>query len=762
MQRALERPMTAVRLIVLTAVAIVATSGASLSPAPPARPATPAPCVYWFRSPFSLPCARFTTVGIRVLHSIPSSAFGNDRSPQDIAAFENGSLMVQTDGYGLYRIVNGRLQKLWPPTPRCGGGARFAFAFADAFDSTLALTVSHGNTIAVHADGSVAFRLMGSFESVARDADGVVWLLEGRYPTQRLNAYLPTTRAEQTLPPPNGDIYRMFLSPNGHVYVSNFHGLFELDSSPVVRARVINGGIHFSPKMDEGAAGASVFPVQAVGRDGSLWASTATEVVHMRPNGAIRIMRFIEPPASITMPWGAIGLRMAPDGSVWVTGGTLARIDNDDRITVLNAPTSDERSDVKFGPDSSLWVIARDARTGQPQGIVNFVPAGAGRRLTPWPFTTARNAPPPTPFSPCPRSTPPPTPTPPLPPASGRVNFVYSGGYSSEVWGFWAARNGKLTPVRGSPFATIADAVTLTIDPAGRYLYAGTWYHGIIGYAIEARTGTLHPISGSPFASGSGPSSVAITADGRYAYSSNVNGKAVTGYAIDSATGALRQLTWSPYAMDTAPFRIALNGRRNLAYIATGGTIETFDTGGGEFRLLGKMPLRTLGDSAAGILVERQARRLYLSHDPAGTISISEIEPKTGMPVLPALSIVKGGNEPRAMVTDPRGRFLYVTNIPSIGQKGAIVGYRVDARTGMLTPLPTSPFGGASGNLMTITPDGAFLYLPNFGSKSITGFRIDENTGALWPVPGSPFEAGMTPDAIASCRRVGDRCPPSP
>jgi 6-phosphogluconolactonase (cycloisomerase 2 family) len=108
------------------------------------------------------------------------------------------------------------------------------------------------------------------------------------------------------------------------------------------------------------------------------------------------------------------------------------------------------------------------------------------------------------------------------------------------------------------------------------------------------------------------------------------------------------------------------------------------------------------------------------------------------------------------MVTDPRGKFLYVTNIAKVGQNGSIVGYRIDARSGTLSPLPTSPFGlwRQSGNDLTVTPDGAYLYATGFSTKSVSGYAIDRDTGSLWPLPGSPFAVGDFPEGIVSrCRR---------
>ena len=244
-------------------------------------------------------------------------------------------------------------------------------------------------------------------------------------------------------------VYRIFRSPNGYVYASNGEGLFELASRPTVRARLVHGPIRWKQVQSYFELGLSVSPIQAVGRDGSLWASTPTQVIHVHPDGTMHAMRFVEPPNRITMPLQAIPLTMTRDGAVWAWGKTI-RIDNSDRIQVLTLPQQDEVGQLRFGSDSSLWLIIRDARNDRPLGVVNVVPAVLARHATAWPFKVPARAGSPTP---CPFPTTPPTPVPPLPPKGGAVNFVYvAGGPPDGVWGYWAGRNGKLTPVRGAPF----------------------------------------------------------------------------------------------------------------------------------------------------------------------------------------------------------------------------------------------------------------------------------------------------------------------
>lgn len=740
------RPRVTIRLAVLFAAALVAGAATGPSPSPSGAP--------------------FTHAGIRVKAVVPRSAFGA-ATPVDIGVLEDGSLIVQTEGYGLYRIVDGHVRVLWPSNARCGS-AHFGFALAKSFDDELLLKVSalaqvrheglfyyrSNGSAAVRADGSLAFRLPLTFDSVAQDAHGVVWLMGGSS-NQSLSAYSPRTRTLTPLESPK-DVFSFFRSPNGHVYVSNFDGLYELDSKPTIRARLVHG-----PIQPENS------PIQAVGRDGSLWASTPSQLIHVHRDGTLREMqlRVIKPAMQDSLlQWPAMSLTMAPDGAVWITGESLIRVDDNDRIQVMTPPQHEGRDDLKFGPDSSVWVLARDARTGQPQGIVNFVPAATSRDATPWPFRPLASAPSPTPFVRCPTpAPPPPTPTPPLPPENGAVNFVYTAvGTEHGLWGYWADRNGKLRPVRGAPFDGGNLALSLTIDPAGRHLYVGSQYPGIFVYAIDARSGTLDEIPGSPFAVPGGETTVAIDRSGHYALAANLGLKNLTGYAIDSGTGGLRPLAWSPFAMARFPFGLAVNPQRDVAYIVTGRDVETYDTSGGALKRL--LPALARGGGVNHtLLIDPRGQWAYLTTRSKGTITIYGVDSRTGVLTPSSAPPIKAGNEPYAMVTDPRGRFLYVNSDPTRIAKAAILGYRIDQRNETLLPLPTSPYKGAPGvTEMTITPDGAFLYATDYRSNSVSGFAIDRETGALRRLPSSPLRTGDEPTRIVSCRRVGDSCKTAP
>jgi len=82
----------------------------------------------------------------------------------------------------------------------------------------------------------------------------------------------------------------------------------------------------------------------------------------------------------------------------------------------------------------------------------------------------------------------------------------------------------------------------------------------------------------------------------------------------------------------------------------------------------------------------------------------------------------------------------------------SISGYSANTITGVLTPIPGSPFTytGCSPVNPVADPTGRFLYVPDLGNNptylnTIEAFTINPSSGALTPIPGAPF--GNVPEA---------------
>jgi hypothetical protein len=96
----------------------------------------------------------------------------------------------------------------------------------------------------------------------------------------------------------------------------------------------------------------------------------------------------------------------------------------------------------------------------------------------------------------------------------------------------------------------------------------------------------------------------------------------------------------------------------------------------------------------------------------------------------------------------PQTDFVFTDNNPR--GPNSVSAYRVGP-DGSLSPVHGSPFftggvgsgGGLFASTRAVTAAvGRFLYIANDGSDDISGFTIDSGSGVLNPVPGSPFDTG--------------------
>jgi 6-phosphogluconolactonase len=104
------------------------------------------------------------------------------------------------------------------------------------------------------------------------------------------------------------------------------------------------------------------------------------------------------------------------------------------------------------------------------------------------------------------------------------------------------------------------------------------------------------------------------------------------------------------------------------------------------------------------------------------------------------------GASPSALSVDPAGHTLYVAN--SVSTDVSV--FTVNGTNGKLSPVAGSPFPTGAGQEIsgiTVTPNGKFVLISNFGSISISVLAVI-SFGALASAPGSPFPVDSSPRAV--------------
>jgi 6-phosphogluconolactonase (cycloisomerase 2 family) len=291
---------------------------------------------------------------------------------------------------------------------------------------------------------------------------------------------------------------------------------------------------------------------------------------------------------------------------------------------------------------------------------------------------------------------------------AGRFLFVSSP--SDNVHGFKIGQDniaafvidkntGNLTNAPGSPIVLAGSAGGIAVSPDGKFLYMSA-SSGVFAYSVNQTTAELTPLPGSPFATAGFLESeeIAVSPDGKFLY---LDESDLGVFSLNASTGVPTEISGSPFQIGPSFFATPLFVDPLGRFLFAGGLL----------------------DSGPNVAVEQVAANGALT-------------PAPGSPF-------HSGIQSTFVITDPRGKFLYVAdNIADV-----IYAFTLDASTGSLTPVAGSPFSlgpNVSANIGGFATDaaGKFLFAGNGGTPMV--FSIDPVTGALTPsasnAGGSPFE----------------------
>jgi 6-phosphogluconolactonase len=325
--------------------------------------------------------------------------------------------------------------------------------------------------------------------------------------------------------------------------------------------------------------------------------------------------------------------------------------------------------------------------------------------------------------------------------------------FSFVLYGFFAAA-GTVLHAQNAGFVYIANGGSL---PPGE---GGT----VSAYTIDGPTGALTPIPGSPFPAGIGPTSITVDPAGRFVFV--VNGCApldcsgsVSAYTIDEATGALSPAPGSPFPAGINSRSVAVDSTGHFAYVANYGSADIsayrIDQESGALAPISGSPI-SVGGAASSVAADQDAHFVYVAVDlGSGPSQVSgfSIDEKSGDLTPVPGSAAPTEHFPFAITVDPTGNFVYVTcGARATGNPDpTISAYTIDRKTGALTQVSGSPYGvGFPPLSVTVDPTGQFVCVADFLTQSISSFTIDRDNGALAqmlavPVSGEPRSLAADP-----------------
>lgn len=337
-----------------------------------------------------------------------------------------------------------------------------------------------------------------------------------------------------------------------------------------------------------------------------------------------------------------------------------------------------------------------------------------------------------------------------------REMLVYVGTYTSgKSEGIYLYRldlaRGSLT--RAGVTRGVNNPSYLTLDRARRFLYSveeteefeGEKSGAVSAFAVNRRDGSLGFVNRQA-SKGGAPCYVDADNAGRYVLVANYLGGNVavlpvtkggvlgkpTDVEQDSGSGPNRERQEAPHA-----HCVLLDPSNRHAYACDLGTdkvmIYNFDARRGALTP-GLQPFVSLkpGAGPRHLTFGGAGQHVYVLNELDSTVTAFARTRTTGAlrelktyPMLP--EDFNGENTGADIHLTPDGRFLYCSN----RGHDHIAHFRVNARTGLLTPTGHTPTGGKTPRNFAVDPTGSFLLVANQRSDSIVTFRIDPSTGLL-------------------------------
>ncbi|MFY9905679.1 MAG: beta-propeller fold lactonase family protein [Terriglobales bacterium] len=134
---------------------------------------------------------------------------------------------------------------------------------------------------------------------------------------------------------------------------------------------------------------------------------------------------------------------------------------------------------------------------------------------------------------------------------------------TGNIAGFNIGSNGSLTPITGSPFASVQGSgpSAITIDPSDRFVYAVTPQSSasIWCFSIDPLSGQLTEVAGSPFNLAGGGLFALFDPAGNFLFIGNQSAHAIEAYTYDIDSGTLTLITGSPFSTTVPPGNMALS-----------------------------------------------------------------------------------------------------------------------------------------------------------------------------------------------------------
>jgi len=334
------------------------------------------------------------------------------------------------------------------------------------------------------------------------------------------------------------------------------------------------------------------------------------------------------------------------------------------------------------------------------------------------------------------------------------ASYTYVGSQSGLLAGYSVSSTGALATLAGSPSQFATSSINgLAVTPSNAFMYAGVAGVGVFGLGINSSSGVPTLLNSSALVQDVAPISLTVDPSGQFLLVAGLaNGAAAVGEYLINSDGTLSEVTGSPVSIvfptgtDTTNLSvqsIAVAPNSSFVFVTLGqlGVAPLpFNTSGAlsaNTVIIGPKSVSGILNQDLGVAVNPTSSAVFVGETNAGvrvfTIGSTFTE-ISGSPF-------KAGSQPRSLVFDGTGDYLYAAN----GSDATISGYSVLA-SGALTALTGSPFSsvGSGPTELTLDQSKKFLLSANLGgSPDLQLFSFDATTAGK-------LDAGATATNIAS------------
>jgi 6-phosphogluconolactonase len=333
--------------------------------------------------------------------------------------------------------------------------------------------------------------------------------------------------------------------------------------------------------------------------------------------------------------------------------------------------------------------------------------------------------------------------------------WVFFGTYTSgKSEGIYRATLDPATGALSQPelAAKVENPSFLALHPSGKYLYAagelsnfeGKPGGAVSAFAFDSKTGGLTLLN-QQSSRGAGPCHLVVDRAGGNVLVANYGGGSVAVLPI-AKDGRLKPASTfvqhkgssvNPKRQE-APHAHSINvdPASAFAVVADLGLdkvlVYRFDSDAGT--LTANDPPHTTVSPGAGprhFAFHPSGRFAYVINEMNSTVTAFQYDAKKGtLSEIESKSTLPGpqqGNSTAEVQVHPSGKFLYGSNR---GHNSLAI-FRIDEKTGGLTPAGHQSTGGRTPRNFGIDPTGKFVLAANQGSDSVVVFRVDQQSGKL-------------------------------